>query len=1171
MDDYGRFAWAKLAEDAQQVGVAVTSGQTVQLEAGYNPSATPEIWLKDGDETVYTSPAAAQGYVEVRYQRPDGAYDGWGLHLWGEAISDEVATEWAAPRMPDRVDEYGASWQVPIVDATKPLNFIVHSGDEKDTDEDRSFVPAQQPHAWLRSGELPVYATRAAALDLAVLHYRRPAGDDEGWGLHTWTGSQNPTEWTDPLQPVGQDAYGLIFEVPLTQDATELAYILHKGDEKDLPADQILDLETYGNEVWILSRVEEYLLPIPGEGGPDANLSEPRAHWINATTLLWNLSEPSAAKDYALVYAADGGLEVTDSGVTGGERIPLAYARPSLSSYDPEIAERWPHLSEYAVLRVPPEDTQAIPQALKSQLAVTESVAGQLRTATGVQIPGVLDDLYANDTELGVTWDGGVPSLRLWAPTARSVRLHLFDDPQTDPLGQTVAMERDPETGVWSASGQPGWDRRYYLYEVEVFSHETGQVERNLVTDPYSLSLATNSTKSQIVDLSDPDLAPDGWDRLRNPAPRAPEAASIYELHVRDFSITDETVPERLRGTYKAFTRYGSDGMRHLRTLADRGLSYVHLLPSFDFATIDEIDAHWLEPENAEGCADLERYPPASPRQQECVMSVADNDGYNWGYDPLHYTTPEGGYAVDPKGASRVREFREMVAGLNRSGLGTVMDVVYNHTHASGQESDRSILDRIVPGYYHRLLEDGAVATSTCCPNTATEHAMMEKLMVDSVTTWARAYKVDGFRFDLMGHHSKQNMLAVRAALDSLTLADDGVDGSEVYVYGEGWNFGEVADNARFVQATQANMAGTGIGTFNDRLRDAVRGGGPFDEDPRQQGFASGLYTDPNEAPQGTEAEQRDRLLLEMDRIRVGLAGNLADYTFVNRNGERVTGAQVPYGGAPTGYTADPQENIVYVSAHDNETLFDALAFKLPMDLPILERARMQQVALSTVAYAQGVSFFHAGTDLLRSKSFDRNSYNSGDWFNELDWSKRTNNFASGLPPAQDNEEKWPYAAPRLRNEQIDPPPWALRWSTRRFQEMLLISQTSPLFRLATGEQVQQRLHFHNTGQDQQPGLIAMTISDRDEEEQLDPLFASVTVAFNASDRTRRLRVDALAGRRLLLHPLDRFSVDRRARRARFEPATGTLVVPPRVTVAFLEPGLGVRNLTERLRERIDG
>lgn len=216
-----------------------------------------------------------------------------------------------------------------------------------------------------------------------------------------------------------------------------------------------------------------------------------------------------------------------------------------------------------------------------------------------------------------------------------------------------------------------------------------------------------------------------------------------------------------------------------------------------------------------------------------------------------------------------------MVQGINGTGLRTVMDVVYNHTVASGQDP-KSVLDRIVPGYYQRLLDDGTVATSTCCANTAPENAMMGKLVVDSMVTWAKEYKVDGFRFDLMGHHPKANILAVREALDALTVARDGVDGKAIVLYGEGWDFGEIAGDARFVQATQKNMAGTGIATFSDRARDAVRGGGPFDEDPGVQGFASGLFADPNSSSaNGTPAEQRARLLHYQDLIKVGLTGNL--------------------------------------------------------------------------------------------------------------------------------------------------------------------------------------------------------------------------------------------------------------------------------------------------------
>ncbi len=379
------------------------------------------------------------------------------------------------------------------------------------------------------------------------------------------------------------------------------------------------------------------------------------------------------------------------------------------------------------------------------------------------------------------------------------------------------------------------------------------------------------------------------------------------------------------------------------------------------------------------------------------MPAIAEQDGFNWGYDPLHYTTPEGSYATNPEGTDRTAEFRRMVQGLNGAGLRVVIDVVYNHTPAAGQDP-KSILDRVVPGYYQRLNPTtGAVETSSCCANTATEHAMMEKLMIDSVLTWAKEYKLDGFRFDLMGHQPKSAMQNLRRALDKLTLAKDGVDGRKIYLYGEGWNFGEVANNARFVQATQLEMAGTGIGSFNDRLRDAVRGGGPFDENPRIQGFASGQYTDSNGDPvNGTADEQKAALLLNQDRIKVGLTGNLRDYRFVDRTGARVTGAEVDYNGQPTGYTTDPQEVINYVEAHDNEALYDALVYKLPTDTSMADRIRMQTLALSTTALSQGVSFWHAGGEILRSKSLDRNSYDSGDWFNVLDYLTKPTDLVVG-------------------------------------------------------------------------------------------------------------------------------------------------------------------------------
>jgi pullulanase-type alpha-1,6-glucosidase len=876
---------------------------------------------------------------------------------------------------------------------------------------------------------------------------------------------------------------------------------------------------------------------------PQAPTGSVAAHWLDADTLAWGADVPADAR-FRLYSAPEGGLVAGDDAVTGGTYIDLARQGDALPA---DLAARYPHLAGLATMTIGGKDLRKAGELLKGQLLLAAvSPEGELLATTGVQVPGVLDDLYAGAARqhLGLTWKGRKPHLDLWAPTARSVSVQVFRDGSGgDPIATRPL--RAGKDGVWSVDGEKDWNGAYYLYDVEVFVPETGAVEHNLVTDPYSVGLSTNSERSLFVDLSDPALLPPSWSSLAKPALQRPEELSVYELHVRDFSVGDTTVPAAERGTYAAFSRPGSDGMKRLSGLADSGLNAVHLLPVNDIGTIEEDRTRQAEP-----ACDLASFAPDSTEQQACVTDVAARDGFNWGYDPLHYTTPEGSYSTNPADATRIREFRSMVASLNASGLRVIQDVVYNHTAGAGQSSTNN-LDRIVPGYYHRLdPQSGAVETSTCCPNTATEHTMMGKLMVDSIVTLARTYKLDGFRFDLMGHHSKQNILDVRAALDKLTLKRDGVDGRSIYLYGEGWNFGEVADNARFVQATQANMAGTGIGTFNDRLRDAVRGGGPFDDDPRIQGFASGLLTDPNGvAGNGTEAEQRARLLLSQDQIRVGLTGNLKDYAFTDRFGNRVTGAGVDYNGAPAGYAADPQETITYVEAHDNETLFDALAFKLPTDTPMADRIRMQTLALSTTALGQGISFWHAGGEALRSKSLDRNSYDSGDWFNVLDHTGTDNGFGRGLPPRADNESKYAFMQPLLADPALTPSPAQIGSASAQAQELLTIRQGSPLFSLGTAALVQQKLSFPGSGPDQAPGVIVMHLDDTVGPD-VDPERKGIVVVFNASDEATTQRVPAAAGTGFALHAVQADGSDDVVRQAAAG-ADGSFMVPARTVAVF--------------------
>ena len=872
-------------------------------------------------------------------------------------------------------------------------------------------------------------------------------------------------------------------------------------------------------------------------GAPVGNLTKQRAVWISTDTLLWKISG-GGSLTYALVYSPEGVLEVSPEGIRNGSEVPLTWVSEKPDVY---ILQKYPHLRDYAVFRVTEEDPQLLSQILKGQVAVVaRNLDGRAIDATGLQIPGVLDDLYPYDGPLGVTFDGDAPTLQVWAPTAQAVTLLLAGKNPSSSDSTELPMEFDPATGVWSITGDADWKGQYYLYQVEVYVPSTGEIETNLVTDPYSLSLSMNSKYSQIVDLKDADLKPEGWDTLEKPALAAPEDIVLYELHIRDFSIDDPAVRDGERGTYRAFSTGDSLGMQHLSALAQAGLTHIHLLPAFDIASVDENKSTWQRLNESE----LASLPPDSEEQSEAVRAITDTDGFNWGYDPLHYTTPEGSYATDPNGPTRILEFREMVQSLNRSGLRVVMDVVYNHTNASGQ-SENSVLDRIVPGYYHRLNADGAVETSTCCQNTATEHAMMRKLMVDSVVTWAKDYRVDGFRFDLMGHHMLEDMQAVRAALDALTLENDGVDGKSIYVYGEGWDFGEVANNGRGKNATQLNIAGTGIGAFNDRLRDGVRGGNPF-SDPRDQGFATGLVFT-NNSNESRDADTQQTLLEDYtDWIRLGLAGNLGEYELIRADGNTVPGNEIMYGGAPVGYTADPQENIVYVSAHDNQTLFDAVQAKAPAEATLADRVRMNNLALSIVLLSQGVPFFHAGDDILRSKSFNPNSYNSGDWYNKLDWTYESNNWGVGLPV--EGSGQWDIYRPLLADPDLAPARADIEFSSAVFREFLQIRKSSKLFRLETAEQIQAALSFYNNGPGHIPGLIVMRLQDV---EDIDPVYEEIVVLFNARPDEVTFSDPAFVGKDLGLNSVQQVSSDGQVRGAKFDSASGSFTVAGRTTAVF--------------------
>jgi len=955
-------------------------------------------------------------------------------------------------------------------------------------------------------------------------------GDWQPWCLTTWL--QDPdgdgvlTFRTTQIPPGDYE-----FKVAL-DEAWDVSFGLD-GGPNNIP----LTVSEPGEEVVINfdSRTNDIFLGDIQSG----NLDVEQAHWLTADTLLWDI-DTQAASEVVLRYAPEANIEATPDGIVGGNTVTLTLSEEPLSD---ELAEQYPHLADMPVFKLPEAELERVPDMLQAQLAVIATTEdGGLVDATGVQLPGVLDDLFAYDGDLGPVYNGDTPSLHLWAPTAQNVNLLLYPDANPDTAPMSMPMTRDMDTGVWSIEGQPDWDRMFYQYEVEVYVPATGNIETNVSTDPYTLSASADGVRSQIVNLDDADLKPQGWDNLEKPSFENFEDIVIYELHMRDFSVHDDSVPAEYKGKYKAFTLQESVGMTHLSDLSQYGVSHVHLLPLADCATISENP----EDRNEVDYDTLASLPPDSEEQQALIWDNRDQDAFNWCYDPHHYNVPEGSYATDADGVARILEFREMVQGLSEAGLRTVMDVVYNHT-SQALLGDKSVLDKVVPGYYHRLNGDGNIEMSTCCNNTASEHAMMEKLMVDSLELWAEQYKVDSFRFDLMGHHSLANMEYALQRLRSLTPEENGVDGEKIYLYGEGWNFGEVADDARFVQARQLQLGGSGIGSFNDRVRDAIRGGGPFDQGlthVQNQGFINGRFFDPN-VETGTSAGELTDLLEKTDRIRISLAGNLADYEFTGWDGRPREG-----GDDSVGYTEDPQENIVYAASHDNETLWDINQYKIPLDRTMDDRIRAQNLGNSLVILSQGVPFLQAGQELLRSKSTDRNTFNSSDWFNVLDFSLQKNGWGRGLPPAQDNEANWEVTAPLLADPELKPDAADMTQALEHVKEMLAIRSSSKLFRLTIKEEVQSQVSFENTGVAQIPGLIAMHITDSLSDD-LDPERTEVMVLFNANDEAQTISREKFAGTAFELHPVQQSSVDPRVAEASFDSDTGTFSVPARTTVVF--------------------
>ena len=540
--------------------------------------------------------------------------------------------------------------------------------------------------------------------------------------------------------------------------------------------------------------------------------------------------------------------------------------------------------------------------------------AAEKKTVTDYQAYAAnLDKSAYSGNDLGASYSKKATTFKVWSPNAASVRVNIFEhgsDNEGD-AGSIMsrAMSLDKTTGVWFVTINGDLLNKYYTYSV---TH--GKTTKE-TADVYAKACGVNGQRSMVVDLSTTN--PDGWENDKHVLVQNQTDASVWEISVADFSSSESSgVSEANRGKYLAFTEEGTtvNGVQGASStcvdyLKKLGVKYVQIMPFYDFGSVDE---------------------------SKNIM-----DQYNWGYDPVNYNCPEGSYSTNPKkGEVRIKECKQMIQALHNAGIGVIMDVVYNHTYTSD-----SWLQRTVPNYYYRMNNDGTFSNGSGCSNdTASEHLMFRKYMIDSVTYWASEYHIDGFRFDLMGLHDVTTMNSIRTALDNLYA--DG-SGSQILMYGEAWDMATNCDEGT-VLASQKNLKQLSdrIGAFDDTIRDAIKG---------STGGTDGAFVQ--------EGSRRANL-------KTGIAGQ-SDTT--------------------TGWANVPSQCVTYASCHDNLCLYDKLVGSVyGADGKYRKRyedlVAMNKLSAAIVITSQGIPFSLGGEEFCRSKDGDENSYASSRKENMLDW-----------------------------------------------------------------------------------------------------------------------------------------------------------------------------------------
>ncbi len=867
--------------------------------------------------------------IKVHYTREDGNYEGWNVFQWGGAEASAF--------------EVGETEAVATIGAyANPgdIGFIVRYSTADNEWADREWVTAESGDrsvlaafprlSEVKSGTIHVYVDHAdpavttaeagedvvygepevVEYDINInLHYYREDGDYSGWEVHMWNGVES------------LDSTRKFDEETVEYDGKQWAVTHYYADASD---------------TWV-----GFIIKTPDwTKDPDGDRHIDISNVTGGTVNVYAMSG-SALED----FVTDKSEATLGAKITGAVYDEMDHTITVTTSYVLEdvtvdtFTLEGPD-GEMAITAVEVVDDTNFKLSFEGEMDDTYvyNVSYQ-----GVKCQVLMRNSYSTEefeaentytgNDLGATWTAEKTTFRVWAPTAAKVLVNLYqggDNTVSDKLRE-VEMTKDVN-GTWVATVEGDLNGTYYTYSV------TRKGETIEACDPYARTTGINGNRAMVIDLASTN--PEGWEEDTYVTQKNYTDSVIWELHVRDFSI-DESSGMVNKGKYLAFTEKGTTvgGKGQIATgvdyMVELGVNYVHLLPVYDINSVDETTG-----------------------------------GYNWGYDPKNYNVPEGSYSTDPyNGAVRVNEFKQMVQSLHNSGIGVIMDVVYNHV----ADASQFCFNQIVPGYFSRIHDDGSYQSNSGCGNdTASERSMVSKYIADSVLYWAEEYHIDGFRWDLVGLIDYDTINETMRRVHEVN--------PDIIFYGEGWEMcdwttkedGEVPYSQMMTIQPNDEKVNTEAGVFaffNDTIRNVIHGGVFTATD---KGFVSGNMT------------------LETQKI-------VTDSYMGNSNW-----------GSDGASVDTPLQTVNYASCHDNYTLFDNLTIDV-MDAEGVtaaeaaeQAAAMNNLAAAYYITAQGVPFIHAGEEMLRSKpdaaqenGFNHNSYASGDEINSIKWSSLENELVA--------------------------------------------------------------------------------------------------------------------------------------------------------------------------------